>query len=231
MEASLDRAFRCCQKTTPSMRRIVGLVLIGLILGTGHAVHGQPSPEFGATFGVNVATLEAPGDPGFRQMAAGGVVAQIAGPGPLSVQSQLLLNQKGALVRGEGGSIRYGAGYLDVPLLLRVKLPTLGPVTPYGVGGGFGGVKVFERERAGGDVSLPLPDRGPAFFGRTNGGLIAGLSGEIALGTGRTLNLTVRYAHGLVDVARSIPEQPYDLAPFPSTGETRTWSIMLVFGV
>lgn len=213
------------------MRRSVSLVLIGLVLGAGQVVRGQPSPEFGATFGVNVATLEAPGDLGVRQMAAAGLVAQMAVTGPLSVQSQLLLNQKGALVRGEGGSIRYGAGYVDVPLLLRIKLPTIGPVTPYGIGGGFGGVKIFERERAGGDVSLPLPDRGPSFFGRTNGGLIAGLSGAISVGKGRTLNLTVRYEHGLVDVARSVTEQPYDLAPFPSTGETRTWSIMLEFGV
>lgn len=213
------------------MRRFVLLVLFGLFLGAGHAVQGQPSPEFGITFGVNVATLDAPGDLGFRQMAAGGIVAQMTVTGPLSVQSQLLLSQKGVLARGERGSIRYGAGYIDVPLLLRFEFPTIGPVTPYGLGGGFGGVKLFERERAGGDVSLPLPDRGPSFFRRTNGGLTAGLSTVISVGSGRRLDLTVRYEHGLVDVARSIAEQPYEQAPFPSTGKTRTWSIMLQFGV
>jgi hypothetical protein len=34
-----------------------------------------------------------------------------------------------------------------------------------------------------------------------------------------------------VDVARSIEEQPYDEAPFPETAETRTWVIMLRFGM
>lgn len=227
----MDRAFQKYQKPPSSMRRTVLLVLFGLFFGAGHAVQGQPSPEFGVTFGVNVATLEGPGDLGFRQMAAGGVVVQMAVTGPVSVQSQLLLNQKGVLVGGEGGSIRYGAGYIDVPLLLRIQLPGLGPVTPYGVGGGFGGVKIFERERAGGDVSLPLPDTGTSFFSRTNGGLTAGVSTLISVGEGRQLHLTVRYEHGLIDVAQSINEQPYERAPFPSTATTRTWSIMLQLGM
>lgn len=194
-------------------------------------MQSQSSPDFGFTLGVNVATLEAPGDVGLRQMAAGGLVAQLPVTDPLSIQSQLLLNQKGAEVGGEGGSIRYGAGYIDVPLLVRVELPSFGPVTPHGLAGGFGGVKIFEQQRAGGELSLSLPDTGTSFFRRTNGGLTGGVSGVISLGDGRRLNLAVRYEHGLVDVARSVPEQPYESVPFPSTAQTRTWSIMLKFGV
>lgn len=213
------------------MWRSTIIFLFGLLLAGGQAAESQPSPDFGFTLGVNIATLKAPGDVGLRQMAAGGVLAQLAVTGPLSLQSQLLLNQKGAQVGGEDGSIRYGVGYIDVPLLVRVELPSLGPVTPHGLAGGFGGVKIFEQQRAGGDLSLSLPDTGTSFFRRTNGGIMGGVSGVVRFGNGRRLNLAVRYEHGLVNVARSVTEQPYDSAPFPSTAQTRTWSIMLQFGV
>lgn len=213
------------------MRRSTLIFLFGLLLAGGQVVQSQPSPDFGFTLGVNVTTLDAPGDVGLRQMAAGGLVAQLPVTGPLSVQSQLLLSQTGAQMGGEGGSIRYGAGYINVPLLLRVKLPSLGPVTPHGLAGGFGGLKIFEQQRAGGDLSLSLPDTGTSFFRRTNGGVMGGVSGVISLGNGRRLNLAVRYEHGLVDVARSVADQPYDSAPFPATAQTRTWSIMLQFGL
>lgn len=214
------------------MHRLVGILfLTGLVIGGPCPAVGQESPQMGFTVGLNVATVEAPGDLGVRQMAAGGIVARMPIAGPLSVQSLLLLNQKGAVVQGDRGGIRYGAGYIDLPLLLRVKLPTIGPVTPYGLGGGFGGIKIFERERAGGDLSLPLPDTGTSFFRRTNGGLSAGVSGVISVGPTRQLTVVIRYEHGLVDVAQSIDDQPYERAPFPPTAETRTWSIMLQFGV
>jgi hypothetical protein len=196
------------------------------------SVQGQGSPQFGVTLGLNVATLEAPGNLSSRGMVAGGVVMQMAVAGPLSVQPQLLFSQKGTIVQGQqGASIRYGAGYVDLPVLLRFQLPTLGPVTPYGLAGGFGGVKMFEQQRAGGDFSLSLPDRGVTFFRRTNAGVTGGLGGTVTFGRDRRLNLAVRYEHGMVDVARSVEEQPYQAAPFPSTAETRTWAIMLRFGM
>lgn len=184
----------------------------------------------GLTLGLNVATLEASGDVGFRQMAAGGFVLQMDLVGPLSVEPQLLLSQKGATVKGGGGSIRYGAGYLDLPVLLRVDGPSLGGVTTYGLAGGFGGVKVFEQQRAGGDLSFPL-NVGTSFFRRTNAGVTGGMGGRLSFGEDRRLHLVLQYEYGLVDVAQSVEEQPYEQAPFPSSAETRTWSIMVRFGI
>lgn len=213
------------------MDRFVGILLASaLLMGAVPPAQGQETPQVGLALGLNVTTLEAPGNLGMRQMATGGVVARMGIAGPVSVESQLLLSQKGATVR-EPSSIRYGAGYVDLPLLLRVDGPSIGPVTLYGMGGGFGGVKVFEQQRAGGDLSLPLPNTGTSFFRRTNAGITGGIGGTFSIGQGRRLNLAVRYEHGLTDVARSIAEQPYDRAPFPSEARTRTWSIMLRFGV
>lgn len=213
------------------MHRLVGLLLlVGIVAGGPRAATGQETPQLGLTLGMNVGTLEASGDVGFRQMAAGGFVLQMDLVGPFSVQPQLLLSQKGATVEGGGGSIRYGAGYLDLPLLLRVDGPTLGSVALYGLGGGVGGVKVFEQQRAGGDLSFPL-DSGTSFFRRTNAGVAGGVGGHFSMGDDRRLHLVLQYEHGLVDVARSVEEQPYEQAPFPSSAETRTWSIMLRLGV
>lgn len=150
---------------------------------------------------------------------------------PLSVQGELLFDQKGATVEANGDAIRYGVSYIDLPLLLHVKGPSLGSVTLYGLVGGFGGVKVFERQRADGDLSLPLQNSGTTFFERTNAGATGGLGGVLSLGGGRRLNLVERYDHGLMDVARTVDEQPFPSVPFPSEARTRTVSIRLHVGL
>jgi len=196
------------------------------------SVKAQEDPQFGVALGLNLATLEAPdAKTGIRELFTGGMVARMGLVGRLSVQGELMFAQKGAAVGEEGNVIRYGASYVDLPLLLRLQGPTLGPVQLYGLAGGFGGVKVFERQRAGGDLSLPLPDEGTSFFKRTNAGVLGGLGGTISIGGGRGLNLMVRYSHGLVDVARAVDEQPFSQAPFPPEARTRTVSVMLLLGL
>jgi hypothetical protein len=219
--------------TCPASRsRLVGsLLLIALLLGPSLPAHGQESPRFGLALGLNLATLDTPGaDANVRALFSGGGVAHLGLVGPLSVQGELLFDQKGAAVEENGDVIRYGAGYVDLPLLLRVDGPELGAVTLYGLAGGFGGVKVFEQQRAGGDLSLPLPDPGTSFFTRTNAGLTGGIGGVLSIGGGRGLNLVVRYSHGLVDVARAPDEPPFSV-PFPAEARTRTVSIMLHLGL
>jgi hypothetical protein len=214
------------------MRRLVVLLLLAGLFCVGMPApgHAQSAPQWGLSLGLNVTTVQAPGRLGVRQMAAGGVVMTWPLWGPAALQSKLLLNQKGTVVKGGGGGIRYGAGYLDLPVLLRLDGPSLGGVTPYVVGGGFGGVKVFERQRAGGELRFTLNSE-TSFFRRTNAGLTAGAGGTLPIGGDRRLNLSLHYAHGLVDVARSVDEQPYDEAPFPATAQTRTWSVRLRFGL
>lgn len=213
------------------MPRLIGILgMVGLLLSPLQETCGQSSPQFGLALGMNVTSLEASADVGTRQMAAGGIVMRMGLAGPLSLQPQLLLSQKGATVRGGGGSIRYGAGYIELPVLLRLEGPSLGAVTPYGVAGGFGSLKVFEQQRAGGDLSFPL-NSGASFFRRTDAGLAGGIGGMIPLGGERRLNLVVRYEHGLMDVARSVDKQPFPQTPFPSSAKTRTLSILLRFGM
>ena len=213
-----------------SFSQRTGFFLLGLFLFVSVPAPAQEGPQFGVALGLNVATLDAPSaETSARQLVTGGVVARMGIAGPVGVQGELLFSQKGATVEANGDALRYGVGYVDLPLMLRVEGPTLGPVAVHGLAGGFGGVKAFERQRAGGDLSLPL-DLDTSFFERTNAGLTGGLGGMIALGGGRRLNLVVRYTHGLVDVARPLDDPPIPTVPFPSEAQTRTVSFLVHLG-
>ena len=213
------------------MRYVVGaLVLVGLLAGASPS-HGQDAPQFGLTLGVNRVTMQSPSAGlGSYFAAVGGVVVRQPVYGPMSVQSELLLSQKGTEVEGaEGGSINYGAGYLELPLLLHLQGPSVRSVALHGEAGGFGAVKVFERQTPGGDLNVSF-DTGASFFRRLNAGIVAGVGTALPLGAQR-LNLTVRRVWGLRNVSQDRTDQPFSEAPFPAQGETRAWTLLLRLGL
>lgn len=215
---------------------LCGLLLMG---GGQQAAWGQDdSPRIGVTLGLNQATLhasDAPVDPSGRVAFSGGVVVRVWERGPVSLRPELLLSQKGAVLDSDSGpGIQYGAGYIELPVLLNAEAPSLGPVTPYGLAGGFGGAKVFERQQPSGtDVNIAF-DTGASFFRRFDAGVVAGIGGHIRVGEQR-LNLLVRHSWGLVDVAsppNSLDDPLFsDTPPFPSSATTRTWSLLLRLGL
>lgn len=207
------------------------LLLVGLLLGPSSLIHAQEGPEFGLTLGVNRVTLQSPGaELGSYFAFSGGVVLRQHVYGPASIQAELFLNQQGARISSEeGGAIDYGAGYLDLPLLLHLQAPRVQSITLYGEAGGFGGLKVFERQTpGGGDINVAF-DTGTSFYRRLNAGVIAGVGAMIPI-WGSRLNLTLRRGWGVRDVAQDVTDQPFSEAPFPPEGETRTWSLLLRFG-
>lgn len=193
-------------------------------------VQGQNGFQYGLAIGANRATMESPDNLGSHWLLVGGVVARTPSYGPIALQSELLLSQEGAEVDAEeGGSIEYGAGYLELPLLVHLTAPSLQSVVVYGETGGFGAVKLFERQTAGtGDLNIPL-SADATFFERINAGVVAGIGAVVPI-RGQQLNLTVRRKWGLMDVAQNVNDQPFP-ADFPSSGETRTWSILLRLGL
>lgn len=213
--------------------RAFGLLLVLLcVAGTGQA---QDGPQFGVTFGVTRATVaapDAPVAPSGQFAFVGGAVAQMPVAGPVSLRSELLLAQKGTTIETSGqNGIRYGVGYVELPLLVRVDAPALGPVQPYGAGGGYGAVKFFERLRpSGADFNVAL-DPDASFYERFDAGLVADLGARIRVG-GQQVNLAVRRSWGLVDVARDLVDPPFqETAPFPAEARSRTWSLLLRFGL
>lgn len=213
------------------MPRVVGLLLVTTLLAGGaSSAEGQDLPQYGFTLGYNWTTLESPAELGAHTAVIGGVVVRQPVYGSLSVQSELLLNQKGAEVYGEdGGGIAYGAGYLELPVLVHLEMPSIGPVTMHAEGGGFGGVKIFERQTpASGELNFAL-QTGRSFYRRFDAGGVAGVGATVAI-RDRRLNLTLRRAWGLVDVGKEVQDQPFPEAPFPGSGKTRTLSLLLRFG-
>lgn len=186
----------------------------------------------GGTIGFNLATVQTPNaDVGIRPSYVFGVLVRQQVYGSAALQSELLLSQKGvAVLAEEGGSIRYGAGYLDLPLLIHVTGPTVQGVTVHGEAGGFGALKIFEQQRpGGGGLNLALSTE-TTFFKRFDAGGVAGLGATFQLGD-RRFNLTARYARGMVDVAREVNDQPFTEAPFPDEARTQTWSLLLRMGL
>lgn len=214
------------------MRYLIGVLLVGgLFAGGLSPAHAQQDLQYGITLGVNRVTLEssAPGADGYFAYAGGGVLRQHL-YGPLSVQTELLLNQKGVRIEAErGGAIDYGAGYLELPLLLHLETPSVQSFVLYGEMGGFGAVKLFERlTPGGGDVNAALRT-GVSFYRRMNAGVVTGIGATIPI-RDRRLNLTIRRTWGLRDVADDVESQPFAEAAFPPEGETRTWALLLRLG-
>lgn len=212
------------------MRFVVGLLLMGGLLAGGPPSGNGQDLQYGAALGVNRVTVQAPGtDPGSYFAFAGGFVLRQQIYGPASIQAELLLNQKGARISAEqGGAIDYGAGYLELPLLVHLTAPSMRWVTLYGEAGGFGGVKIFERQTPGENLNVPF-ETGVSFYRRINAGVLAGVGARIQI-QGQNFNLIVRRTWGLRDIARDVESQPFPEAPFPEEGRTRTWSLLLRLG-
>ena len=212
------------------MRLAVALVLlVGLLAGGPLSSPGQGT-QYGVAIGLNRVTMQASGaNTGSYFPFAGGFVLRQPLLGPVSIQPELLLNQKGTGIESEsGGSIEYGAAYLELPLLIHLEAPAVRSVVVHGEAGGFGAVKLFERQTPGGDLNISF-DTATSFYRRYNAGVVAGIGATLPIGEQR-LNLTVRRAWGLMDVAREVEDQPFPEAAFPSEGETRTWSLLLRLG-
>lgn len=214
------------------MRYLVGAVLMSVLYPGGlPPVHAQEDLQYGLTLGVNQVTLESSAPRTDSYFAFnGGLIVRKPLYGPLSVQSELLLNQRGVRINAEdGGAIDYGAGYFEIPLLVHLETPSVQSFRLHGEAGGFGAVKLFERQTpGGGDLNTGLRT-GVSFYRRTNAGVVAGLGATIPIRNQR-LNLTVRRTWGLRNVGQNVDSQPFPEAPFPADGETRTWAFLLRLG-
>lgn len=186
----------------------------------------------GFTLGFSTTTLhtevEGP-DRSYRTGFLAGLMADVGLPGPLGARGELLFSQKGVKVAAEDGDINYEAAYLEMPLLLTVRLPFLQAYSAHLVAGPAVALKIFERQAATGDninVGLNVNE---TFYTRTDASFVVGLGGNIGAGPG-ALGLQLRYMRGLTDAAQSIEQQPFPNSPFPEDGRHGVIALMLSFG-
>lgn len=187
--------------------------------------------DVGATLGVSRASLDVDDATGRTAFEAGALLRLTPPKGPVALQSEVLFAQKGtAIDANPGGELRYGANYIQLPLLLHAVGPSIRIVTPYVQAGGFGAVKIFERQSTGGDgLRVPI-ETNTSFYRRFDTGLVASIGAEIAI-RDQPLHLTVRHTRGFVDVADDVGTQPIPDAPFPASGQTRVWTLRLELGL
>lgn len=215
----------------PNMARLVALFIAGgLLVAASNPVNAQSERDYGLAVGYNRATMQSPAELSMHSAFSIGVVARQPLLGRVSLQSELLLNQKGAEVEGDdGGGIAYGVGYLELPLLLHAATPRFHSVTIYGEAGGYGSLKIFERlTSASGELNISLRT-GTSFYRRVDAGALVGLGATVPFGE-RRLSFIVRREWGLVDVARDVERQPFPEVAFPEAGENRAWSLQFRFG-
>lgn len=103
------------------------LFLALVIVGLSAEVHGQPSVSLGVKAGASFSGFRGDdaGDIDFRKGLAGGLFVNISPLKALSIQPELLFQQKGAVNENEDFNFREDVeiGYLNVPVLLKLRLP------------------------------------------------------------------------------------------------------------
>lgn len=165
----------------------------------------RPAPRFGVLAGASIATLA--GDPVEEWDSRTGFVAGATLTLPLTsvvaFQPEVLFAQKGARISEDGFTATFKLAYVEVPLLLRVDVPTTGAVRPHLFAGPALAFKAscdVEASGAGVSASRPCRDIANEEEGDDLRSFDAGLMLGGALGVdfgARRLNVGARYTLGL----------------------------------
>jgi len=142
-----------------------------------------------------------------------------AGLGPLSFQTEVLYARMGMKGEYSGAAIQYRFDYIQVPLLLKVRVIPAGPVRPVVYAGGYGSyllkAKGLMTSPSGSD-SEDITDS----FQRYDYGVVGGAGLEFKL-PGVMLSVEGRYNYGLANIVKN-----------PSAGESgKNRSMMALVGI
>ena len=212
------------------MLRLVCATLVLLALPLLPAT-AQLSGDLGISVGFNASTLHSSTDDGlgFRSSAVGGFYGQLDVVGPVDLRSDLLFSQKGVAVSGDQAELIYQANYLELPVLIRSRLPVLDQFDLRLMAGPAVALKIFEQQTFR-RSTINVPVENAPFFERTDLGVTVGAAAN--LGTDDVpLGLDVRYTLGLVDATRSVGEQTGNIPAFPESGRNGALTVLLSFRI
>ena len=179
---------------------VKALVFVGVVMLHGASalaqdepIAGHARPRFGPAAGLNVATISSTAGPEVDYDVRGGFavggIAVLSVGSNLSVQSGLLLSQKGAKY-GEEPRQSITVVYVEAPALLRFHLNS-GSTRPYALGGANGAVLVWSKPSYLRDWNVGTS--------RFDLGVVLGAGVEIVRGNSSFL-FEARYTHGFVDL-------------------------------
>jgi hypothetical protein len=186
-----------------------GVTALVVVAGAGRATGQDRGAAFGFKGGVNFSSFHGSADldtgdvlvaPVRRTGLAGGAFLAIAAGPSVVIQPEVLFTQKGARYTRGGDELTYEVDYLEVPLLLKLRL-----------GGGSARVALFAGPAAGFTLTSKVVGRSGDGEESSNDtkdqvrsvdwGLALGAGVDIAAGSG-TLTLEGRYTLGLSPLAR-----------------------------
>ena len=166
------------------MRCSFALAAALVLAATPAASQAQVGAKSGLSFGNVSNSGLLPGEVGVRTGFTVGVSAFI--PGPLGLGVEGLYSQRG--VSGQAGARSHELGYLDLPLLVRVKVPA--PIAPFA----YAGPQIsYELACNSGSGDCPRGDRPRA-------PRAAIIGGGVAFGGDTQVSLEARYIYGLQDL-------------------------------
>lgn len=168
------------------------LIFAAALCGPAHAI----GPRFGAKTGVNLADQSVSGgglsmDLSSKAGVIGGAfVAFSAGP-KLSIQPELLFSQKGSKLNLLGSETKTKLDYLEIPILVKLKLGAPGVLTaPFLFAGPSFGILASAKQETLGTVT-DVKDA----FKNVDVGLAFGVGLDIS-----KITLDARYTLGVTDV-------------------------------
>jgi len=187
------------------MRDVFGATLV-LSLGLGAMTPAAGQLAIGAKGGINIADMSIEGN-GVTEptnsrtgMLAAGFVQYAVQPW-LSLQLEARYTQKGTTQpQGDGIDALLRTSYAEVPLTVRLAIPTGGAVRPFFYGGGFMAFEVscgLVAEGAG--VSLDIGCGEQAERNKCDYGVVFGVGSDFAVGP-VVLTLDAEYGMGLRNV-------------------------------
>ena len=190
--------------------RVLGTITAVLFLFLLLPPSASGQVALGFQGGPTLATIggsDAGDDFGYRAGIAIGALLDIPVSGILSIQPEVSFFQKGAESTEEGVDVKFKLDYIEVPLFLKINVPTEGTNTPFLMVGPAVGFKVgcsISGEDGGVSVDLDCDEAEIELSSIDFGGVVgAGVGFE--LGPGQFL-LSARYSIGFMTIDDSSDE-------------------------
>jgi len=130
----------------------------------------------------------------------GGVYFDL-GLGPLSFEADVFYARTGMKGTFEGATVEYRLDYIQVPVLLKIKVIPAGPLRPFISAGGYGAYLLSAK---GVMTGVPSEDIGD-MFEKTDYGVVGGVGVEFKL-PGLKLTAEGRYNFGLANIGKDAGE-------------------------
>lgn len=189
------------------MRRTSLAVTLAIAGTLALSVESRAQVALGVKGGVNLADVTSNqfglGGVSRRTAPVGGMFLTFAGPASLGFQAEVLYAQKGFSALVEGGTATAKIAYVDIPLLLKLRL--VGQehrIRPSLFGGWFLGLEIscslsgaLEGIGGEGDCDALLERRG-----KLDGGFVFGAGAEVGLVDRTFLVVDARYGAGMLNL-------------------------------